>query len=65
MATRLVQAKVDEGIVEWFDEHFPHGAKQQFIEDCFFALRNIVEDGTMPTFSAYARAAIRRTLGRE
>jgi len=59
---RHVQARVDEELLEWFEEHCHWMSKQGFIEGCFYYLRLAVEKGRLPMPDTYIAEPIRRIL---
>lgn len=54
-----VQARVDEDLMNWFEENFSFATKQRFIEGCFKYLRLVVESKDLPTPETYLASAVK------
>jgi hypothetical protein len=53
----LISARIPKDLADWVTNEFPHGFKQQFIQQCFLSLRHLIIEGELPPPSDYARLA--------
>lgn len=52
-----ITARLPKDLGDWVNEEFSRGFKQQFVHQCFDALRHVITKGELPPQSEYARAA--------
>lgn len=59
---RHVQARVDEELIDWFEENCGGMSKQKFIEGCFYYLRLAVEIGRLPPPDVYLTEPVSKII---